>query len=193
VSLRILCAVALCAGAPAVWAAPGQSKPDDRPTRVSRAFTERVQAYITLRKEWEGQLSTQQATADVAQITTNQQALATSIAAARRESRLGDIFTPEIAKELREGIRTAFRGPEGRDIRWTIAESDPAAPSVLRVNEIYPEEFPVTTMPPTLLRRLPLLPTELVYRIVGRSLVLQDLKTNLIVDVLPNAIPRAGR
>ncbi len=192
-SLRLLCAVVLYAGASVVWAAPGQSKPDDKPTPASRAFTERVQAYVALQKEWEGRVSAQKATTDVAQITKNQQALAAGISAARRESRLGDIFTPEIAKELREGIRKAFRGSEGRDIRWTIAESDPAAPSVLRVNEIYPEEFPVTTMPPTLLRRLPILPAELVYRIVGRSLVLQDLKTNLIVDVLPNAIPRAGR
>jgi hypothetical protein len=161
--------------------------------RVARAFTERVQAYVTLHKAVEAELSPPKTTADVAQITANQQALATNIIAARRDSRLGDIFTPDIAKELREEIRKAFRGAEGRDIRRTILESDPVVPSVLRVNEVYPEEFPVTTMPPTLLSRLPILPAELVYRIVGRSLVLLDIKANLIVDVLRNAIPRAGR
>ncbi|HEY6510305.1 MAG TPA: hypothetical protein VIY56_19915 [Vicinamibacterales bacterium] len=190
---RVLCGVVLCAGVTAASAVLGQSRPEDKTTRASRAFTERVQAYLTLQKGLEAELSTQKTTADVAQITSNQQALATAVVAARRDSHLGDVFTPDVAQELREGIRKAFRGSEGRDIRRTILESDPAAPSMPRVNEVYPEEFPVTTMPPTLLRRLPILPGEMVYRIVGRSLVLQDSRTNLIVDVLPNAIPMAGR
>ena len=190
---RVLCAVILCATATAAWAAPEQASSDNKADRASREFTERVQAYVTLQKALEAKLSPPKTTADVAQITANQQALAISIVAARRDSRLGDIFTPDVARQLREGIRKAFRGSEGRDIRRTILESDPVVPSVLRVNEVYPEEFPVTTMPPTLLSRLPILPAELVYRIVGRSLVLMDMKTNLIVDVLRNAIPRPGR
>ena len=44
-------------------------------------------------------------------------------------------------------------------------------------------------MPPTLLRQLPDLPNELAYRIIGRALALQDIKANLIVDFIPNAIP----
>jgi len=39
------------------------------------------------------------------------------------------------------------------------------------------------------LRRLPELPQELVYRIVGHDLTLQDTKARLIVDLIPNAIP----
>ena len=54
---------------------------------------------------------------------------------------------------------------------------------------MYPDDQPRTTMPPTLLRRLPVLPKELAYRIIGHALVLQDTKTNLIVDFIPNAIP----
>jgi hypothetical protein len=190
---RILCAAILCASSTAAWAGLGQSPPEDKPTRAARVFAEHVQAYVTLQKEVEAKLSTPKVTADVVQITTNQQALATGIVAARRDARLGDLFTPDVAGELREGIRKAFRSVEGRNIRRTILEGDAAAPGLLRVNEIYPEEFPVTTMPPTLLRRLPILPAELVYRIVGRSLVILDVKANLIVDVLPNAIPKADR
>ena len=44
-------------------------------------------------------------------------------------------------------------------------------------------------MSPTLLNRLPVLPKELTYRIIGRTLVLQDTKTNLIVDFIPKALP----
>ena len=75
-------------------------------------------------------------------------------------------------------------------MRRTIQEGDPVTPTTLRVNDVYPEEIPLTTMPPTLLRLLPALPMELAYRIIGRALVLQDIKTNVIVDFLPDAIPR---
>jgi hypothetical protein len=61
---------------------------------------------------------------------------------------------------------------------------------MLHVNDVYPEEIPRTTMPPTLLRDLPALPMELAYRIIGRALVLLDIKTDVIVDFIPDAIPR---
>ena len=47
----------------------------------------------------------------------------------------------------------------------------------------------MTTTPPTLLSKLPQLPPELAYRIVGRDLTLKDTKAGLIVDLIPNAIP----
>ena len=74
-------------------------------------------------------------------------------------------------------------------MRKTIEERDPVKHIVLKVNEVYPDNQPRTTMSPTLLNRLPVLPQELAYRIIGRALVLQDTKTNLIVDFIPNAIP----
>jgi hypothetical protein len=39
------------------------------------------------------------------------------------------------------------------------------------------------------LSKLPQLPQELAYRIVGRDLTLKDTKAELIVDLIPNAIP----
>jgi hypothetical protein len=59
----------------------------------------------------------------------------------------------------------------------------------LKVNDSYPPDLPLTTMPPTLLQLLPPLPQQLEYRIVGRDLVLLDLKANLIVDVVRQALP----
>ena len=57
------------------------------------------------------------------------------------------------------------------------------------MNDVYPENIPLTTTPPTLLSKLPQLPQELAYRIVGRDLTLKDTKAGLIVDLIPNAIP----
>jgi hypothetical protein len=43
--------------------------------------------------------------------------------------------------------------------------------------------------PPTILMNLPRLPPELEYRINGRALVLRDTNANLVVDLIPDAIP----
>ena len=51
----------------------------------------------------------------------------------------------------------------------------------------------LTTMPPDLLAVLPPLPPELEYRFVHRDLVLWDVRADLIVDVLRDAIPLESR
>jgi hypothetical protein len=45
-------------------------------------------------------------------------------------------------------------------------------------------------MPGCLLEVLPALPQGLQYRLVGRDLILLDLDANLVVDILPEALPR---
>ena len=57
------------------------------------------------------------------------------------------------------------------------------------INTVYPTTLPLATFPPLLLRKLPDLPPELEYRIVGRSLILRDVKANLIVDILRDVVP----
>ena len=110
-------------------------------------------------------------------------------APARAAYRQGDIFTRDVVDDFLRIIKSAFDGKDGRNMRRTIRESDPVRPTTLRVNDIYPDDIPQTTMPPTLLRRLPPLPAELAYRIIGGALVLQEIKTNMIVDFMPDAIP----
>jgi hypothetical protein len=58
------------------------------------------------------------------------------------------------------------------------------------VNDAYPEKRPVTTVPPTILLALPKLPNEVEYRIVGRDLLLLDVRANLVVDLIREAMPR---
>jgi hypothetical protein len=61
----------------------------------------------------------------------------------------------------------------------------------LKVNASYPSGAPLSTVPPTVLLKLPKLPKQLQYRFAGLDLVLHDPDANLIVDFLPRAIPRA--
>jgi hypothetical protein len=163
---------------------------DSEEARDLKTFTDRVRAYVKMQKNLEASLPALKPTKDAAQIVEHQRALAREIADARRGARQGDIFTHEVTERFRKIIRSAFDGPEGRLARRTIRQDDPSKVIVrLHVNDVYPENIPLTTTPPTLLSKLPQLPQELAYRIVGRDLTLKDTKAGLIVDLIPNAIP----
>lgn len=160
----------------------------DQEARDFKIFTDRVQQYIKIQKELKASLPALKPTEDVAQIVGHQQALASKIADARRAARQGDIFTPEVAERFRTIIRRSFQGPEGGLARETILPDSPVKVVVLHVNDVCPDGIPLTTTPPTLLLKLPKLPQELVYRIVGYDLTLQDTEARLIVDIIPNVI-----
>ncbi len=162
---------------------------DSEEARDFKTFTDRVQAYVKMQKSLEASLPTLKPTKDAAQIVEHQHALARKIADARRDARQGDIFTHEVTERFRKIIRKAFQGPEGRLARQTIHQDTPFKVVVLHVNDVFPDDIPLTTTPPTLLLKLPELPPELAYRFVGRDLALKDIKAGLIVDLIPNAIP----
>jgi hypothetical protein len=74
-----------------------------------------------------------------------------------------------------------------------LGEGNPRSPEspakvTLAVNAPYPSAAPLSTVPPSLLLKLPPLPDALEYRFVGRNLILWDTKANLIVDILPDVI-----
>ena len=58
------------------------------------------------------------------------------------------------------------------------------------MNQTYPDGVPFTTVPPTLLLKLPKLPEKVAYRIVGRDLILLDVEANLVVDRITEIIPQ---
>ena len=158
-------------------------------SKQEKVFADGVAKYAQLRQGLEGSVRAQTQTTASEQIADRQHQLAGLIANARRDAHQGEIFTHEVEEHFRKIIRKAFREPGGKAMRKTMQESDPVKPVALKVNEVYTDDHLRTTMPPTLLNRLPALPKELAYRIIGRTLVLQDTKTNLIVDFIRKAIP----
>jgi hypothetical protein len=186
---RVLVSLTICACAASALANPLHGQTGDT-ARAPTVFAARVRDYVTLLQSLKGPRAEQAPTSEANQITDRQDAIADRIAAARRSARQGDIFTADVARYFQTIIRDAFRGPDGKNMRRTILEGDPEPATDLRVNVAYPEDIPLGTMPPMLLRRLPALPEELAYRVVGRALVLKDVTTNLIVDFLPDALPR---
>ncbi len=47
---------------------------------------------------------------------------------------------------------------------------------------------PVSSVPPSLLLKLPALPEQVKYAFVGRALILRDTEANVILDFIPDAI-----
>jgi hypothetical protein len=171
------------------FAGQAQTPRVNEEARDFKTFIDRVQAYVKMQKGLEASLPTLKPTNDAAQIVEHQHALARKIVDARRDARQGDIFTHEVTERFRKIILRTFHGSEGRFARQTIRPDSPSKVFVLHVNDVYPEEIPLTTTPPTLLLKLPELPPELAYRFVGHDLALKDIKAGLIVDLIPNAIP----
>ena len=162
---------------------------DSEAARDFKPFLDRVQAYVKMQKKLEASLPTLKPTNDPAQIVECQRALARNIVEARRDALQGDIFTHEAAERFRRTIHRAFEGPEGHLARKTMQQDTPFKVVAMHVNDVFPDNIPLTTTPPTLMLKLPELPPELSYRFVGRDLVLKDVKAELVVDLIPNALP----
>lgn len=160
-------------------------------------FGERVREYVRLHREAEKQTPPIKDKTSAEQIAAHKQALVAAIRAARPNAKQGEIFAPGIAERFVAVIRSEVRGRGGVPAKRTIVESNPKKPDApvpikVAVNAAYPDKAPLSTMPPSLLLRLPSLPEELEYRFVGRDLILRDVAANLIVDFLPGAVPASA-
>ena len=155
-----------------------------------KEFSDRVQDYVKLQKSVEASLPAMNSTDLPEMIAAHQQALARRIREARPKAKVGDIFTESAREAFRRVIRRAFQGPDGDNARATMQQGAPVKELHLKVNGIYPEGAPYTTVPPTLLSTFPKLPEEVAYRIVSRDLVLIDVKANMVIDLIHEIIPK---
>jgi len=174
----VLCAVPACLA----------QTPVNPHSAILQDFDKRVSDYVKMRKTIEGKLPKLKVTPSQAEIRNHERALADMLRQARQSAAQGDIFTPEISAEFRRLIGITMQGADAARIKGSLKTAEPV---ILRVavNDVYPKQAPLQSTPPTLLLNLPRLPPELEYRLVGRTLVLRDVKSNLIVDFMANAMP----
>jgi hypothetical protein len=149
---------------------------------IVKDFQKRVATYLQLRKNIESNLPKLKATPSPEKISHHGDELRHAVREARKGARQGDIFTPEIAAEIRRLIALAMQ-PDGTQVRQSLRSSEPVQLH-LEINEKYPEGVPLQTTPPSLLQNLPELPMEIEYRITGQDLALIDAKANLVVDII---------
>ena len=167
---------------------PAAQEADKPDTDALRDFGKRVAEYRKLNKLIDGKLPQLKPTDSESKIKEHQTELAKGIREARKDAAQGDIFIPAIANEFKRLIAMTMRGARDTRIRQSLSSGEPVHLQ-LHVNEEYPNTVPVQSTPPTLLLNLPQLPPELDYRIVGHDLLLRDVKANLVVDLIPGAIP----
>ena len=160
-----------------------------------KEFNEHVQRYMDLHKKVEDSLPpADKKESDPAKIVAHQKTLRAAIGAARPKAAQGDIFTPQVQPIFRNIIKRELSSGRGATARAMIlGEGNPRndespAKVDLRVNAEYPAKAPLSTVPPSVLLKLPPVPRGLEYRFVGRHLILFDSPANLIVDILRDAM-----
>lgn len=155
-------------------------------------FDERISQYLKLRKKAAEGIPKLNAKAEPEQIQARKLALAQSIRSARPEAKQGTVFAPAIQQYVLRIVRSEMRGKAGVPAKKAAKEGNPPVeghPVAVKVNGAYPDSAPVSTVPATLLLRLPELPKELDFRFVGRHLILRDAEAGIIIDFISDVIP----
>ena len=88
-----------------------------------------------------------------------------------------------MVKEIKQGNPKVEGVPTRQNPTVDVKKNVP-----VRVNGDYPDSAPFSSMPPTLLLKLPQLPDEVRYRFVGRHLILRDTEANVILDYILDAV-----
>jgi hypothetical protein len=193
---------ATCKGRKNVHLAP-QPQVDMDPEVLAK-FAEEVSEYVALRRKIAGQLTPIPPKATPEQIFANQEAMKHAIERARRGAKRGEFFKKDVEAAIRRIIQKEMQSPERDAVVKEIKQGNPKVEGVpmrqnptvdvkkdvpLRVNGDYPDSAPYSSVPPSLLLKLPQLPDEVRYRFVGRHLILRDTEANVILDFILDAIP----
>lgn len=150
---------------------------------VVHDFSLRMSSYFELRQKLEEGLPALVVTDDPRRIRAAERALAKRIRIARAGAHYGDIFDSTISGAFRAALILETTATTCA----SIMDDNPGEFS-LRINGTYPKSKPLSTVPPGVLSRLPKLPDDVYYRFLGRHLILHDMRANVILDELPDAI-----
>ena len=161
--------------------------PDDANAAVIKDFVARVDAYVAVHKKVEATLPALPKQTNPQIIDQHERALAKLIQAERKNAKQGDIFAPPMQALVRRLLAPVFRGSDGAHVRAEILDNEYKGSVTLTPNGRYPDEIPVSTVPPQVLSNLPKLAEELEYRFVRQNLILFDPHAHIIPDWVPQA------
>jgi len=151
-------------------------------------FEKQVKDYIALRNKVRENAPKLSKDSTPEQIHAYRTALQLSLRNARPNAKRGEFFLPATADYIRRTLKTEFQGKDRKELREQIFETETQG-VVLRVNYPYAQTAELSEMPATLLTKLPQLPKELRYRFVGRNMLLVDRESDVIIDIMPDALP----
>jgi hypothetical protein len=154
---------------------------------ATKAFLDRINEYVDFHNNVEKMVPPLTETSDPNKIAAREKALGEQLIKSRPNAKPGDFFITQYQPYLADIIKADFGKRPLADRKALIQELPKGFK--IDVNTVYPTTLPLMTFPGKLLRALPELPPELEYRIVGRHLILRDVKANVIVDIMPNVFP----
>jgi hypothetical protein len=183
--------------APPTSASPATAPPTERvvgplspaDAQALSTMNDRVREYIDLHTKIERTLPTLPVEATPLQIDKNQRAFEVLMRNARATAKPGDIFTPEARPVILRLLATVFGGPEGKQLKASIMDENPTG-ITLTVNSRYPDNVPLSTVPPEVLQTLPKLSEDMEYRFIGDRLILLDTHAHVVADFIENALPK---
>jgi hypothetical protein len=182
---RILATAGALACTVAVLGAPRLPAPSARVAHTSYTFRSRVSSYLTLRHSIADAAKRSVGATSEADLAVRE-AIAAGLREARRNAQPGDLLGPDVTNQAIAAVRLDFARRTRAEREAVLAEVPQV--DVVRVNERYPQDAPFATMPPLLLQQLAPLPPELQYRFLGTALVVLDVDTSIVVDVVPHVI-----
>ena len=156
---------------------------------IATEFQKRVNAYASFSLKLAATLPKLPKEATPQQIDQDQRAFEKLVVQERRDAKPGDLFIPEMQTYVRTLLADVFEGPLGAAERKAVHdEPHPVRPVI---NKRYPDDVPLSTMPPRLLANLPKLPDQLEYRFVHNDLILMDVHAHIILDFIADAMAPA--
>jgi hypothetical protein len=150
-------------------------------------FHQGVGEYMELRQRSEQLLPPLSDRASAAEIVAYVHEFAQLIRAFRDVPEPGCVITQEAAERLRQIAHEELAA--GTTLVGNPAYDDEGDDIDVDVNAGYPTGAPLSMIPASLLLRYPKLPDALAYRFVGRTLIIRDRVSNLIVDYARQIAP----
>jgi hypothetical protein len=153
------------------------------------SFQQRLQIYLKVRQTAVANVPALPKKATPVQIDQRESALAEAIRKGRLDAKQGDILTPGLKPVFTNVFDTKAKKAAVKDGNPTHERVPGGVTPKIQVNAVYPKNAPLSTVPPTVLLRLPRLPKDIEYRFVGRTLILRDVQANMIIDFMPEVAP----
>lgn len=147
-----------------------------------------LEQYVALHRKIEAALPTVSPDATPKDRDTVQRQFERQVREARAGAKQGDLFTPQAQPVIKRLIAAVFDGPQGQKLKASIMDENPVGVKVA-VNARYPDEVPISTMPPSVLQTLPKLTEDLEYRFVNDTLIILDVHAHIIADFIDDVLP----
>lgn len=168
-------------------------------------FQHEIEEYVDLHQELLHRIPNVGPRASPEEIAAHRTKMTKGILDERRRAHQGEIFKPPVEAAFRRLFASELDKPEHQAWLHELLSGNPKAEGVpsqrdpskettekaptIAVNVTYDERAPLSSVPPTLLSRMPALPEQVRYQFVGRDLVLLDGEATVILDFIRGAIP----